>query len=303
MKKNTLLLAVLLTLSGCAEINQPLESLSSKLKDLGDKIKHGDNRAETTVAPQKKNTPTLATASQVTNKSDTPSIEATTEPVKKPTPLNIAIPKEVKSEPVQDTIAKPKPAEITPSPAPKAALVKEIKPEPLSEHISLSELNSHNWQISKILVTNNFTANEDHWLFSFDKAGKYKAFGACNYLTGKFNAGDDGAFRLGKLETSLNDCPESKDEEVMVFNMLLMADSFALRGDTLVLKSGDKVMMELVASKQDINVKMAKKSHSKKDKKSSKSKTTKKKSQKNGQPKVSQPSSQQHAHSSHKKKK
>jgi heat shock protein HslJ len=303
MRKNTLLFAVLLTLNGCAEINQPLESLSSKLKDLGDKIKHGDNRAETTVAPQKKNMPTLATASQVTNKSDTPSIEATTEPVKKPTPLNIAIPKEVKSEPVQETIVKPKPAEITPPPTPKAVLAKEIKPEPLIEHISLSELNRHNWQINKILLTSNFTTNEDRWLFSFDKTGKYKAFGACNYLTGKFNASDDGTFRLGKLETSLNDCPESKDEEVMVFNMLLMADSFALRGDTLLLKSGDKVMMELIASKQDINVMMAKKVHGKKDKKETKAKGPKKKSQKNGQPKVSQPSNQKHSQSNHKKKK
>ena len=277
MKKNTLLLAVLLTLSGCAEINQPLESLSSKLKDLGDKIKHGDNRTETTAAPQKKNTPSLATASQVTNKSDTPTIDVTTEPAKKPTPLNITIPKEVKSEPVQETVVKPKPAEITPPPLPKAALAKEIKPAPLSEHISLSELNSHNWQINKILLTSNFTTNEDRWLFSFDKTGKYKAFGACNFLTGKFKASDDGTFRLGKLETSLNDCPESKDEEVMVFNMLLMADSFAIRGETLVLKSGDKVMMELIASKQDINVKMSKKSHGKKDKKGAKNKDSKKK--------------------------
>ena len=63
----------------------------------------------------------------------------------------------------------------------------------------------------------------------------------------------------------------------MVFNMLLIADSFALRGDTLILKSGDKVMIELIATKQDINVKMSKKSHGKKDKKEAKAKITKKK--------------------------
>ena len=94
-----------------------------------------------------------------------------------------------------------------------------------------------------------------------------------------------------------------KDEEVMVFNMLLMADSFALRGDTLLLKSGDKVMIELIASKQDINVKIAKKAHGKKDKKETKAKGPKKKSQKNGQPKVSQPSNQKHSQSNHQKKK
>ncbi|MEO0048359.1 MAG: hypothetical protein RLZZ410_1318 [Pseudomonadota bacterium] len=287
MKKNSLLIAVLLTLSGCAEINQPLESLSSKFKDLGNKIKHGDNRAETTAAPQKKNTPTLATASQVKNKSDTPSIDDSTEPVKKPTPLNISIPKEVKSERIQETIVKPKPAEINPPPAPKAALAKEIKPEPLSEHISLSELNSHNWQINKIFITNNFKASEDHWLFSFNQNGQYKAFGACNFLSGKFKATDEGTFRLGKLETSLNDCPESKDEEVMVFNMLLMADSFALRDEALLFKSGDKVMMELIRSSKEINVNMSKKSHSKKDKNSKKIKSGQKKETKQKESKKS----------------
>ena len=301
MKKRTLILAVLLTLGGCAEMSRPLEALSSQLKGIGEKIKHEDKTAEN--AQKKQNTPSLATAEQLVVKSDTRRTEAATEVAQKPAPLNTSIPKAVAEEAPQQSVIQAKPTEVTTPTPPRTTPVKEVKSASVSERISLSELNSHNWQISKILVTNNFTANEDHWLFSFDKSGKYKAFGACNYLTGKFNAADDGAFRLGKLETSLNDCPESKDEEVMVFNMLLMADSFALRGDTLVLKSGDKVMMELVASKQDINVKMAKKSHSKKDKKSSKSKTSKKKSQKNGQPKVSQPSSQQHAHSSHKKKK
>lgn len=182
-----------------------------------------------------------------------------------------------------------------------------------SEDGLTKELTSHNWQISNILVTNSFTANTNHWLFSFNKTGQYKAFGACNYLTGEFSADNDGTFRLGKLKTSLNKCPESKDEEVMVFNMLLMADSIAVSGDTLLLKSGTKVMMELKPSDQDIKVRMTKNSHGQKIKKASKSKntkakaskekTTKKKSQTNGQPKVKPPSSQKHAHSSSQKKK
>lgn len=303
MKNTTLLVAVLLTLNGCAEINQPLESLSSKLKSIGEKIKHEDKVVDSKPAYEKKNLPSLATAEQLVAKSDTRRIEGAKDEAPKPAPLNTSIPKALADEPPQQVTSQPKPAEASPVTPPKATTPKEVKSLSINEHISLSELNSHNWQISKILVTNNFTANEDHWLFSFDKAGKYKAFGACNYLTGKFNASDDGAFRLGKLETSLNDCPESKDEEVMVFNMLLMADSFAFRGDTLVLKSGDKVMMELSASKKDINVVMTKKSHGKKDKKSSKSKTAKKKTQKNGQSKVSQPSNLKHAHTNHKKKK
>ena len=270
MKKSTLFLAVLFTLNGCAEINQPLEALSGKLKDLSGKLKHEDKVAEPKSVAEKKNTPSLATAEQITTKSDARSTETTTETAKKTAPLNTSIPKEVSNEAPQQVLIKPKPAEVAaPAPLtpPKQTLTKEVKPAPASEHISLAELSSHNWQISKILVNNNFKANDDHWLFSFNKTGQYKAFGACNYLNGKFNAGDDGAFRLGKLETSLNDCPEDKDEEVMVFNMLLMADSFALREDLLILKSGDKVMMELKPSNQDINVNMAHKSHGKKDKK------------------------------------
>jgi heat shock protein HslJ len=183
---------------------------------------------------------------------------------------------------------------------------------PASEDGLTKELTSHNWQISNILVKNNFTLKDDQWLFSFNKAGQYKAFGACNYLTGKFSAENNGTFRLGKLETSLNECPASKDEEIMVMNMLLMADSFAISGDTLLFKSGSKVMMELKPSNQDINTKMTKKSQDKKGKKAAKSKakktkaskakTTKNKSQKNGQPKVSQPSNQKHAHNSSPKK-
>ncbi len=270
MKKSTLFLAVLFTLSGCAEINQPLGALSGKLKDLGGKLKHEDKVAESKPAADQKNTPSLATAEQLTTKSDARPTETNPEPAKKPVPLITSIPKEVANDAPQQVLIKPKPAEVSaPAPLtpPKTALTKDVKPAALSEHISLAELSSHNWQINKILVNNNFKANDDHWLFSFTKTGQYKAFGACNYLSGKFNAGDDGAFRLGKLETSLNDCSDDKDEEVMVFNMLLMADSFAMREDMLILKSGDKVMMELKPSNQDINVKMAHKSHGKKDKK------------------------------------
>lgn len=306
MKKSTLLLAVLFTLNGCAEINQPLEALSVKLKEFGGKLKHEDKVAEQKPISEKKNLPSLATAEQITKKSDAQPTKITTESAEKPAPLNTSIPKEVANEASQQMPIKAKPTEVAaPAPLtpPKPALTKEVKPVPASEHISLAELSSHNWQISKILVNNNFKANDDHWLFSFNKTGQYKAFGACNYLTGKFNAGDDGAFRLGKLESSLNDCPDDKDEEVMLFNMLLMADSFAMREDLLVLKSGDKVMMELKATNQDINVKMPKKSHGKKDKKGTKTKSAKKKSQKNGQPKVSQPSNQQHSLTRHKKKK
>ncbi|CEN56299.1 META domain-containing protein [Candidatus Methylopumilus turicensis] len=175
-----------------------------------------------------------------------------------------------------DKELKAKLAQIAQAEPSKTAVVKELKPTTATERTSLSELYNQNWQMSRILISNNFIAHENHWQFGFNKNGKYKAFGACNYLTGKFNASDDGAFRLGKLETSLNDCPESKDEEVMVFNMLLMADSFAIQGERLVLKSGGRVMMELRVYDQEINVQMAKRSHSKKDKKSLKDRKTSK---------------------------
>ena len=215
----------------------------------------------------------------------------------------------------EDRTSENRPAGI--SPTPKMAFAKENKPAGVEENISISELNSHHWQISKIRESSNFSTNKDQWVFSFSKTGQYKAFGACNFLTGKFNALNDGTFRLGKLETSLNNCPESKEEEVMVFNMLLMADSFAIRDGVLVLKSAGKVMMEFKYSDQNINFNMAQKSYIKKDKKTSKArkslkdrkaskekrtkKAPKKKLQKNSISKAIKPANQKHLDSSQKK--
>lgn len=147
------------------------------------------------------------------------------------------------------------------------------------ERISLSELNRHHWQISKINNLASFQQKEKSWIFSFPASGKYKAFGICNIITGSFNAGDNGAFRLGKLETPTSECPESKDEEAMVFNLLLLADNFAIRRDLLILKSANQVLLELSPSDQEINAKIPTKSHSKKPSKSKKSNTRKLKSE------------------------
>lgn len=209
----------------------------------------------------------------------------------------------------EDRTSENKPAGV--SSTPKMAFAKENKPADVEEKISISDLHSHHWQISKIRESSNFSTNKDQWIFSFNKTGQYKAFGACNFIMGKFNALNDGTFRLGKLETSLNNCPESKEEEVMVFNMLLMADSFAINNGVLVLKSAGKVMIEFKYSDKNINFNMAQKSYIKKDKKTSKArkplkekrtkKAPKKKLQKNTISKAIKPSNQKHLDSSHKK--
>lgn len=215
----------------------------------------------------------------------------------------------------EDRTSENRPAGI--SPTPKMASAKENKPVGVEEKISISELNSHHWQISKIRELSNFSTNKDQWVFSFSKTGQYKAFGACNFIMGKFNALNDGTFRLGKLETSLNNCPESKQEEVMVLNMLLMADSFAIRDGVLVLKSAGKVIMEFKYSDQNMNFNMAQKSYKKEDKKTSKAKKSlkdrkaskeirtkkapKKKLQKNSISKAIKPANQKHLDSSQKK--
>lgn len=317
MKKSILFLATLLSINGCADIYQPLEILPSQLKIIPKIFTIEGKVKETQPADEIKNKPRLITTDQATAKLDTYPTVARGEPPKKATPLNISIPKEITPQVYQDIAFKLKPAEIATTSSPKAAEVSELKPAPEIEDISIIELNNHHWQISKVVMSNNFIANKNHWIFSFNKTGQYKAFGACNFLMGKFNAFNDGTFRLGKLETSLNNCPESKEEEVMVFNMLLMADSFAINNGVLVLKSAGKVMIEFKYSDQNINFNMAQKSYIKKDKKTSKArkslndrkaskekstkKAPKKKLQKNDISKAIKPSNQKHSDSSHKK--
>jgi len=317
MKKSIVFLATLLSINGCADIYQPLEILPSQLKIIPKIFTVEGKVKETQPADEIKNKPRLVTTDQATAKLDTYPTVAKGEPPKKANPLNISIPREITPQENQDIELKVKPAEIDTTSSPEAAEVSELKPAPKIDDIAIIELNNHHWQISKIVMSSNFIANKNQWIFSFNKTGQYKAFGACNFLMGKFNAFNDGTFRLGKLETTLNDCPESKEKEVMVFNMLLMADSFAIRDGVLVLKSAQKVMMEFKYSDQNINFNMAQKSYIKKDKKTSKAKkslkdrkaskekntkkASKKKLQKNGISKAIKPFNQKHSDSSHKK--
>lgn len=295
MKKITFAILICSAISGCADLNQHIEKTANILKELGKKpVAKTETPAPTTTAEVQKTvseTPVTAVKQLTPPNPIEPDNPAGSSSDKKPARLNFTLPQDISSAAITSApeitqgltkeIASPaKSADMpaTSKPAlPKPIPMIEAKTARTPEHISTKELNGHHWQINKIFITNNFKASEDRWLFSFNQNGQYKAFGACNFLSGKFKAADDGTFRLGKLETSLIECPESKDEEVMVFNMLLMADSFAMRDEVLLFKSGDKVMMELIPSNQEINVNMTKKSHQKRDKKSTKIKSGQKK--------------------------
>ena len=148
------------------------------------------------------------------------------------------------------------------------------------------QLTSHGWQITQISKQSSFTYDADHWIFNFANDGKYKAFGTCNFLSGSFKTDNGGAFRISNLGGSNNRCDDAKDEETMIFNLLLLADSFEINGDALVLKSNGQPLISLKRSDQEVSRIVAhriqsgdksNKSHTKKGGKADQAKTSKSK--------------------------
>jgi heat shock protein HslJ len=110
------------------------------------------------------------------------------------------------------------------------------------------QLTSHSWQITNIPKQSEFKFDEHHWIFNFTNNGKYKAFGTCNYLTGSYKTDNTGAFRISNLDGSNNHCENAKEDEAKVFNMLLMADSLVIKGESLILKTNGQALIELKAT-------------------------------------------------------
>ena len=143
-----------------------------------------------------------------------------------------------------------------------------------SEDDLSKQLTSHNWQITQVSKQPGFALDPDHWIFNFSSGGKYKAFGTCNYLGGNFKADGAGAFRISNLDGSNNRCEDAKEEETMVFNMLLLADSFEISGDGLLLKSNGQALIGLKASDKEVDRSVAHKSRVERGDGKSKSKKT-----------------------------
>ena len=171
------------------------------------------------------------------------------------------------------------------------------KSNPLQTSIRATEddlskqLTSHGWQITQISKQSSFSFDADHWIFNFANDGKYKAFGTCNFLSGSFKTDNGGGFRISNLGGSNNHCNDAKDEETMIFNLLLLADGFEINGDALLLKSNGQPLINLKRSDQEVSKIVAhriqsgdktNKSHSKKGRKVEQSKV--------GKPKLNSPS-------------
>lgn len=114
------------------------------------------------------------------------------------------------------------------------------------------QLTSHSWQITNIPKQSEFKFDEHQWIFNFTNNGKYKAFGTCNYLTGSYKTDNAGAFRISNLDGSNNHCENAKEDEAKVFNMLLMADSLAINGENLILKTNGQALIELKATNNQV---------------------------------------------------
>ena len=157
----------------------------------------------------------------------------------------------------------------------------ENKPQATAGDIN-KQLTDHNWQITEVIKQAGFSLGDDRWVFNFAANGKYKAFGTCNFLGGSYKTDEAGAFRVSNLDGSNNRCGDEKDEEAIIFNMLLLADSFEINGDALILKSSGQALMELMPSDKEVSRSVAHKTkgessgksrHKKKDKTSAKKST------------------------------
>ena len=155
-----------------------------------------------------------------------------------------------------------------------------------SEDDLSGQLTSHSWQITKVAKESEFNFDEHQWIFNFASNGKYKGFGNCNYLGGAYKTDHAGAFRISNLDGTNNHCEKAKGEEALIFNMLLMADSLSIDGETLLLKSNGQALIELKASDKEVKQNQTQKSHlernvdSKKSIKSQKTKAKQSKSEK-----------------------
>jgi len=118
-------------------------------------------------------------------------------------------------------------------------------------------LASNPWQISRVFENANFKPMPDRWYFNFDRNGKYKAYGACNYISGNYKTDNNGSFKINTLVSSNNNCEGSKDEEVIIFNELLIADSFEINESTLTLKSAEHALIEFQLSDKTVNFTVA----------------------------------------------
>lgn len=190
-------------------------------------------------------------------------------------------------------------------PAHHSASVHESRaPSPTASEDDLAkQLTNHGWQITQMSKPAGLTFDADHWYFNFASNGKYKAFGSCNYVGGSYKVDGTGTFRINNLDGSNNHCGDGKDEEAAVFNILLMADSYEINGDTLLLKSTGQPLMTLKVSDKIVDLNLAHKSHGEnKSKKLSQKKTGAHKAAQPNQGKAKEKTPKKHA-SKHKSKK
>jgi heat shock protein HslJ len=122
-----------------------------------------------------------------------------------------------------------------------------------TEEIPSIKLHERRWQIRQASGKENFNFNPDHWIFKFEENGNYKAFGNCNHVYGKFAADAAQTFRLRKLATTNNNCPQGRDEEVMIFNDLILANQYLIQDGQLLLKQDEKTLIVFEATNADVS--------------------------------------------------
>lgn len=129
------------------------------------------------------------------------------------------------------------------------------------EERSNKKLTTNPWQISRVFEISTFSFNPDRWYFNFDGNGRYRAYGACNYISGVYKTDIIGAFKISTLDSTNNNCDDTKDEEVNFFNVLLMADAFEIKESKLTLKSASRPLIEFQSSEKNVSFTVVHKIH------------------------------------------
>jgi heat shock protein HslJ len=109
-------------------------------------------------------------------------------------------------------------------------------------------LDNTRWKMVKIAGLDHFPILEKDAFIQFDKAAKrFRGNAGCNNFTGGYTL-NNGKLRLGPAAMTKMFCAgDGMKVEDLFSKMMATVDSYVIKGDHMVLKSGNKVVAEFEA--------------------------------------------------------
>ena len=151
----------------------------------------------------------------------------------------------IESAPLEQNALIPEPASIKKEPPAKASV----------NNTSIANLIAHPWRIKPINTEQESIFSFENSILSFSKDYKFKALLSCNYISGRFDADDNGNFIIKKLYSSNRSCFDSSRQEALLKSKLLLADEFFISRQTLVLGTKGSTTLAFVETNSSIDTK------------------------------------------------